>query len=94
MILPSIFLILPFLCTFAQRIFSLHNSLNSFRMSPLFLFDLAALTANLPENTGLGVGLGTILAIVLSWSRNSSIFWAIVHAFCGWFYVIYYAFTR
>jgi hypothetical protein len=56
-------------------------------MSPLFLFEVSS-------NAGLGVGLGTILAIVLSWSRNSSIFWAIVHAFCGWFYVIYYALTR
>lgn len=56
-------------------------------MSPLFLFEVSA-------NTGLGVSLGTILAIVLSWSRNSSIFWAIVHAFLGWIYVIYFAFTR
>ena len=36
-----------------------------------------------------GVGLGTIIAIVLSWSRNKSILWAIVHGFLGWLYVIY-----
>jgi hypothetical protein len=41
-----------------------------------------------------GIGVGTIIAIVASWSRNKSILWAIFHAFCGWFYVIYYVITR
>ncbi len=41
-----------------------------------------------------GIGLGSILALVLSWTRNQSILWAIIHAFLGWLYVIYYAFTR
>ncbi|HVY75718.1 MAG TPA: hypothetical protein VG890_12850 [Puia sp.] len=36
-----------------------------------------------------GVGLGTIIAVVVSWSRNKSILWAIVHGILGWFYVIY-----
>lgn len=43
---------------------------------------------------GTSIGLGSILAIVLSWTRNQSILWAIIHAFLGWLYVIYYAFTR
>jgi hypothetical protein len=43
---------------------------------------------------GTSVGLGSILAIVLSWSRNQSILWAIIHACFGWLYVIYYAFSR
>ena len=38
-----------------------------------------------------GIGLGSLLAVVLSWSANHSIGWAIVHAFFGWLYVIYYA---
>ena len=46
------------------------------------------------EMTGGGLGLGAILAIVLSWSRNSSILWAILHAILGWIYVIYFVFTR
>lgn len=46
------------------------------------------------EVTGGGIGLGSILAIVLSWSRNSSILWAILHAIFGWIYVIYFVFTR
>lgn len=36
-----------------------------------------------------GVGLGTIIAVVVSWSRNHSILWAIVHGILGWLYVIY-----
>ncbi len=36
-----------------------------------------------------GVGLGTIIAVVVSWSRNKSILWAIVHGLLGWLYVIY-----
>ncbi len=41
-----------------------------------------------------GIGLGSVVAIVASWSRNQSILWAIVHGFLGWFYVIYYLLTR
>lgn len=41
-----------------------------------------------------GIGLGSVLAVVASWSRNKSILWAILHAFFGWIYVIYYIFTR
>jgi hypothetical protein len=38
--------------------------------------------------------IGSSLAIVLSWSRNTSILWGILHAFLSWVYVIYFAFTR
>jgi hypothetical protein len=38
-----------------------------------------------------GVGLGTVIAVVISWSRNTSVLWAIVHGILGWLYVIYYA---
>jgi len=41
-----------------------------------------------------GVGLGTIIAVVASWSRNESLLWAILHGILGWFYVIYFAVTR
>ena len=33
---------------------------------------------------------GSILALVVSFTVNKSIGWGIVHALCGWFYVIYY----
>jgi hypothetical protein len=38
-----------------------------------------------------GIGMGTALAMILSWSVNSSILWAIIHGFLSWFYVIYFA---
>ncbi|MDR2284349.1 MAG: hypothetical protein LBE37_14115 [Sphingobacterium sp.] len=44
--------------------------------------------------TQSGVGLGSIIAVVTSWDRNKSIMWAILHGIFGWFYVIYFAFTR
>ena len=44
---------------------------------------------NQPVYLAPGVGLGTIIAIVISWSRNKSILWAIIHGILGWFYVLY-----
>ena len=41
-----------------------------------------------------GVSLGTVIAVVLSWHRNRSILWTILHGIFSWFYVIYYAITR
>lgn len=41
-----------------------------------------------------GISAGCCLATVISWSLYKSIIWAILHGICGWFYVIYYAFTR
>lgn len=36
-----------------------------------------------------GIGLGTIIAVVISWSRNKSILWAVIHGILGWLYIIY-----
>ena len=41
-----------------------------------------------------GVGLGTIIAVAISWTRNKSILWAIVHGILGWLYVIYAIIVR
>jgi len=41
-----------------------------------------------------GIGMGSALAIAISWSRNQSILWAMLHGALSWFYVIYYAFVR
>jgi hypothetical protein len=38
--------------------------------------------------------LGSAVAVVLSWSRNASILWAILHGIFSWGYVIYFAVTR
>ncbi|MGY6552297.1 MAG: hypothetical protein ACXIT4_10445 [Erythrobacter sp.] len=41
-----------------------------------------------------GIGLGSAIAVAISWSLHQSIIWAIIHGFFGWFYVIWHAFTR
>ena len=71
---------------------------------PLILFALiiASCTSGQPYNDGYarpvyvypGVGLGTIIAVVISWSRNKSILWAIIHGILGWLYVIYAIFVK
>ena len=33
---------------------------------------------------------GNIIAIIISWSLNKSVFWAIIHGICSWLYIIYY----
>lgn len=38
-----------------------------------------------------GLGMGGALAMILSYSINKSILWAILHGVFGWFYVIYFA---
>ncbi len=42
-----------------------------------------------PVYYGPGIGLGTILAVVISWHRNKSILLAIICGILGWLYVIY-----
>jgi hypothetical protein len=41
-----------------------------------------------------GIGLGTAVAIVISWDRNKSILLAIIHGLFSWLYVIYFALTQ
>ena len=38
-----------------------------------------------------GITIGCSLAMIISWSINKSILWAIVHGIFSWFYIIYYA---
>lgn len=40
------------------------------------------------------IGLGSAIAVAISWSLHKSIVWAAIHGFFGWFYVVYHAFTR
>lgn len=41
-----------------------------------------------------GISFGTALAIAISWTKNGSILWAILHGILSWFYVVYYAIVR
>jgi len=38
-----------------------------------------------------GISMGSALAMILSFSVNHSILWAIIHGVCSWFYVVYRA---
>jgi hypothetical protein len=42
------------------------------------------------SSSSTGLGLGAIIAAILSWQVNASFGWAILHAFCGWLYVVYW----
>jgi hypothetical protein len=41
-----------------------------------------------------GVGLGAVIAVVTSWSRNQSVLWAMLHGLMSWIYVIHLVLTR
>ena len=43
---------------------------------------------------GGGVSIGCVIAIIASWSVNHSVGWVILHALCGWFYVIYFLIAK
>ena len=43
------------------------------------------------KNTAVrsGIGFGSALAMVISFTLNRSIFWAIIHGLLGWIYVVF-----
>lgn len=41
-----------------------------------------------------GIGFGSAIAIVISWSRNRSVVFAVIHGLLGWLYIIYYLITK
>lgn len=41
-----------------------------------------------------GLSFGCALAICISWSLHHSVFFACIHGFFSWFYVIYYLLTK
>lgn len=42
-------------------------------------------------NIEAGFGFGAAMAMILSYSINSSIIWMIIHGVCSWIYVVYFA---
>jgi hypothetical protein len=46
------------------------------------------------ETIRTGITFGSALAIVISWSLNKSVLWAIIHGIFSWLYVIYYILVR
>ncbi len=41
-----------------------------------------------------GIGLGSAIAVTISWHRNRSILLAVIHGVFSWLYVVYFAVTR
>ncbi|MCE5300398.1 MAG: hypothetical protein LLG37_05935 [Spirochaetia bacterium] len=37
-----------------------------------------------------GIGIGSVIAIILVWQVHHSILWCILGAFMSWFYVVFY----
>ena len=46
------------------------------------------------EFGSVGISMGCALAMILSWSINHSIIWAILHGCLSWLYVIYFAVAK
>ena len=46
------------------------------------------------ESARHGISLGAAIAVAISWGKNGSVLWAILHGFLSWFYVIYHVLTR
>lgn len=44
--------------------------------------------------TRAGIGIGSALAVAISWSLHKSIVWAAIHGVLSWIYVIWFAMTR
>ena len=65
-----------------------------FLIALLFISTYAFAGSSTMGIAGSSIGVGSIIAIVASWSRNQSVLWAILHAFLGWIYVIYFVLTR
>ena len=41
-----------------------------------------------------GIGIGSVIAIVISWDRNKSVLYTLLHGILGWLYVIYFIVIR
>ena len=48
------------------------------------------------KNTAIsgGIGMGSVLAVVVSWERNKSVLFAFLHGIFSWLYVLYFVLTR
>lgn len=46
------------------------------------------------DDRSTGLGLGSVLAAIISWTTWHSLPWAIVHGCLGWLYICYWAVTQ
>ena len=43
------------------------------------------------KQNNYGVGIGTVIAAILSFTINKSILYMVLHGICSWGYIIYWA---
>ena len=72
--------------------------MNKLLTTPVFVFFLTNLHAQEFTSEPIthtviekGIGLGNVIAVAISWSKNKSILYAILHGILGWLYVVYTA---
>jgi len=41
-----------------------------------------------------GLGIGSVIAAILSWTTNHSVLWCILHTLLGWLYVVFWLFVH
>lgn len=58
-----------------------------------FLLEEETMSAR-DNSASVGISMGSALAMILSYDRNHSILYAILHGLCTWFYVVYRAISR
>ena len=46
--------------------------------------------STMERQASAGIGMGTAFALILSWTKWHSFWWAMLHGICGWGYVAYY----
>lgn len=76
--------------------------MNKIKLTLIFLiiFSLECFSQNSENNEirntaiSSGIGLGSVLAVVVSWERNKSVLLAFLHGIFSWFYVLYFVLTR
>jgi hypothetical protein len=76
--------------------------MNKIKLTLIFLliFSLECFSQNAGNNEirntaiSSGIGIGTVLAVVLSWERNKSVLLAFLHGIFSWLYVLYFVLTR
>lgn len=69
-------------------LFLLFSSLSALGQTPLVHSD------ERDRALDYGIGLGSAVAITISWSRNKSVLYAIIHGIFGGLYVIYFLIAR
>lgn len=49
---------------------------------------------NVKVGVGSTLGFGAVLAMIMSWTANKAVLWALVHGLLSWAYVVWYLLTR